>query len=247
MIAMFNQELMLRIMSDEDRLIGDGDIRWYRRELILNNPSIFNFYITTDFATGEKQANDFSVISVWTYNNNGDWFWVDGICKRQDMGKNLDDLFRLNAKYKPISVGVEVSGQQQGFITWIQERMVKMNNFFTLASNENSNQPGIRPNTNKLQRFNVVVPWFKAGKMYFPEEMKNSPALIEMMEELKLASVGGFKSKHDDSIDTISMLASMKAWKPSEESTQLTWEDGNIWDQKVDDGWGDSGLNSYLP
>ena len=68
-----------------------------------------------------------------------------------------------------------------------------------------------------------------------------------MMEELKLASVGGFKSKHDDSIDTISMLASMKAWKPSEESTQLTWEDGNIWDQKVDDGWGDSGLNSYLP
>lgn len=247
MIAMFNQELMLRIMSDEDRLIADGDIRWYRRELVLENTTSFNFYITTDFATGEKQANDFSVISVWAYNNNGDWFWVDGIAKRQDMGKNLDELFRLNSKYKPISVGVEVSGQQQGFISWIQERMIKMNNFFTLASNENSNQPGIRPNTNKLQRFNVVVPWFKAGKMYFPEELRNNSALIEMMEELKLASVGGFKSKHDDAIDTISMLASMQAWKPSEESTQLSYEDGNIWDHKVDDGWGDSGLNSYLP
>lgn len=247
MISMFNQELMLRIMSDEDRLIADGDIRWYKIDLVMNNPSNFNFYITTDFATGEKQANDFSVISVWAYNNNGDWFWVDGVCKRQDMAKNIDDLFRLNAKYRPISVGVEVSGQQQGFISIIQERMGRTGNWFTLASNENSNQPGIRPNTNKLQRFNVVVPWFKAGKMYFPIEHKHEAPLMEMMDELKLASVGGFKSKHDDAVDTISMLASMKPFKPSEESTQLSWEDGNIWDQKIDDGWGDSGLNSYLP
>ena len=81
-VETFNQELMLRIMSEEDRLIKDEDIRWYRLETILQNKSKFNYFITTDFATSEKQAADFSVISVWAYNSNGDWFWVDGLCKR---------------------------------------------------------------------------------------------------------------------------------------------------------------------
>ena len=45
-IAMFNQELMLKIMSDEDRLIADGDIRYYSRAALLKNKSNYNFYIT---------------------------------------------------------------------------------------------------------------------------------------------------------------------------------------------------------
>ena len=34
-IASFNQELMLRIMSDEDRLVLDSDINWYKRNDVL--------------------------------------------------------------------------------------------------------------------------------------------------------------------------------------------------------------------
>ena len=34
----------------------------------------------------------------------------------------------------------------------------------------NENKPGIRPNTNKMVRFNIVVPWFKQSRMYFPRE-----------------------------------------------------------------------------
>lgn len=245
-IATFNQELMLKIMSDEDRLITDGDIRWYRRDLVMENSSMFNFYITTDFATSEKQAADFSVISVWAYNNNGDWFWVDGICKRQHMGANLDALFKFSAEYHPMAVGIEVSGQQGGYIPFIQERMIRENNYFNLASKDNSDQPGIRPNTNKLQRFNVVVPLFKAGKMYFPQEMRNHPAVLELMDELKLASLAGFKSKHDDAIDTVSMLANLKVFKPSEQTMLTSDGSGNIWDIQQSDGWSNSSLNSYL-
>ena len=62
----------------------------------------------------------------------------------------------------------------------------------------------------------MVVPWFKQGKFYFPEEYRSKPALVELMEELSLASVSGFKSKHDDGIDTISMLSLLKVWLPSE-------------------------------
>src|SRR5690606_16375581 len=47
----FNQEMMLRIMSAEERLIQDCDISWYKRSSVLNNKELFNFYITTDLAT----------------------------------------------------------------------------------------------------------------------------------------------------------------------------------------------------
>lgn len=226
----FNQELMLRIMSDEDRLIMDSDISWYRRERVLSNRQLFNFYITTDFATSEKTSADYSVISVWAYNNNGDWLWVDGICKRQLMDKNVDDLFRLAQKWRPQSVGIEVTGQQGGFVSWIQDQMLQRNIYFPLASENNSQKPGIRPNTNKMVRFNTVVPLFKANKIFFPEEMKSSPEITEALEELTLASPGGFKSKHDDFIDTVSMLSSLQPWKPTQEAQLSSSSDTDIWD-----------------
>lgn len=222
----FNQELMLQIMSEEDRLIQDGDIGWYRLDSVVKHKPRFNFYITTDFATSEKQKADFSVISVWAYNNNGDWYWVDGVCRRQLMDQNINDLFRFVQMYNPQGVGIEVSGQQGGFIQWIQEQMLSRNIYFHLTSENNDNRPGIKPVTNKLQRFNVVVPWFKMRKMYFPLEKKKSPELMEAMDELSLVSKSGFRSKHDDFCDTISMLALMNPWKPSVETNMHQNESG---------------------
>ena len=231
----FNQELMLRIMSEEDRMILDSDIGWYKLDAVLRNKQRFNFYITTDFATSVKQSADFSVISVWAYNNVGDWLWVDGICKRQLMDKNVNDLFRLAQMYRPQQVGIEVTGQQGGFIQWIQGEMLERNIYFPLASEGNDMKPGIRPNTNKMVRFNTVVPLFKARKVFFPLERKNEPPMQEAITELSLASMGGFKSKHDDFIDTISMLSSLTPWKPTEEATLYKGEEGGMWELDVED------------
>ena len=227
-IHTFNQELMLRIMSDEDRLVLDSDINWYKRHDVLKHLHLYNTYITTDFATTEDESGDYAFISVWAISSGGHKFWVDGICKRQGMDKNIDDLFVLAQKYKPLSVGIEVTGQQEGFIPWIKSEMVKRRIFFNLASSGNSNRPGIRPNTNKLQRFIVTVPWFKAGEMFFPEELKNEKVMIEMMEEIRLASGNGLKSKHDDGIDTISMLAAMSVFLPDAENPVQYQEDTGL-------------------
>lgn len=241
----FNQELMLRIMSEEDRLVLDAEIKWYKRSELLKNKAKFNFYITTDFATSTKQSADFSVLSVWALNHAGDWFWVDGKVRRQDMGQNMQDLFRYVQMYRPQSVGVEVTGQQSGFVPWIQEQMIARNTFFTLASDNNSNQPGLRPSTNKLQRFNVALPLFKLGKMYFPEELRTSVEMVEATTELSLASQSGFKSKHDDFIDTISQLPLLNAWRPSEETTMVYTEDGNVWELEQEEP-AFSRMNSYI-
>lgn len=225
----FMQELMLRINTGESKLIDADDIVWYERATVLANKSKYNFYITTDFATSEKKSSDYSVISVWAYNNNGDWLWVDGTCKRQNMNENITELFRYVSMYKPQSVGVEVTGQQGGFIDWIQQQMIDKNIFFTLAQEDGKSKPGFRPSTGKLERFNTVVPLFKNKKIWFPKGMDKHPAISEMKEELLNVGRGGFKSKHDDFADTVSMLSLMKPWKPSEE-VQYKHDDG-IWEE----------------
>jgi phage terminase large subunit-like protein len=248
-VETFNQELMLRIMSEEDRMIQDGDIGWYKIDAVLRNKSRFNFYITTDFATSIKDKADYSVISVWAYNNVGDWLWVDGVLKRQLMDKNVDDLFRLAQMYKPQSVGIEVTGQQGGFIQWIQGEMLERNIYFPLASEGNDSRPGIRPNTNKMVRFNTVVPLFKARKIFFPIEKKSDPIIVEAINELSLVAVSGFRSKNDDFLDTVSMLGSLRTWKPSEEaplvpSTEKSAAPG-MWDLDVEEETTDR-LSSYI-
>jgi predicted phage terminase large subunit-like protein len=243
-IDTFNQELMLRIMSDEDRLIKDDEINWYSRDLLLQKKDSFNYYITTDFATSDKNSADYSVISVWAYNSKGFWFWVDGVCKKQTMDININDLFRLAQKWKPQQVGIEISGQQGGFIPWIQDQMIIRQNFFNLAKDKDSSKPGIRPSTNKLQRFNIVVPWFKAGQMFFPREMQENPIMLEAMNELQLVALGGMKAKYDDFLDTISMLANMTPWRPSDGIPMVKDADTNIWEMETEEAM--TAISSYI-
>ena len=243
-VSDFMQEYMLRITAEEDRLILDSDIRWYERHALLANRDRFNFYITTDFATTAKQSADYSVISVWAYNANGDWFWVDGICKKQTIDKTFDDLFRLAQAYNPQSVGVEVSGQQGGFVSLLQKEMLDRNIWFNFAQNKNG-EPGLRPITDKLSRFNKVVPWFKAGKMYFPSEMRSERIMGEVIDELTLATGQGFKSKNDDFIDTISQLAELKTFKPTGAVPMKQPDISGPWFMELPDT-GDGTLDSYI-
>lgn len=242
-VAAFMQELMLRINSEDERLIKESDIRWYRQESLLQNKSNFNFYITTDFATSDKQSADNSAIFVWALNNNSDWFLVDISLARRTMDVSIDELFRLVAIYRPMNVGVEVTGQQGGFIPWLQSEMMRRNVFFTFATHSNGKAPGIRPLTNKLQRFNLVVPWFKQGKIYLPNEKRNTKEMQEILDELRMATPAGFKSKHDDCIDNFSMLPLLGAWEPS------ATMDVTVKDQHYDFDDGEvyqPGISSYI-
>lgn len=226
-LSAFYQELMLRISTAEERLVQDNEIRWYSRTSLLNKKNAFNFYITTDFATSARQTADDSVIFVWAYNANGDWFFVDGIAKRQTMDKTNDDLFRFVSEHHPQQVGVEITGQQGAFIKWLQQEMMNRNIWFSFASSEKSGEPGIRPITDKLSRFNLVVPWFKAGKIYFPEEIKKSVLMGKILGQISLVTDSGIKGK-DDCIDGISMLGFLKPWKPSD-AVPMTNSSSGIW------------------
>jgi predicted phage terminase large subunit-like protein len=234
----FRQELMLRITSDESRLVQDSEILWKPRNIVLSNKSDYNFYITTDFATSSKQTADYSVISVWAYNNKAEWHWIDGVVERQTMDKSINDLFGFIDQYDPQGVGVEISGQQQGFIQWLMNEMNYRNKFFNLTNQKG--KPGIRPTTDKLSRFNMVVPLFKSGKVFFPSELKKSKIMTIFIEQIALATKDGIKGK-DDCIDTVSMLQYMDPWIPSE-AEKNTNNDSPVVSDHI---WGSNLLTSH--
>lgn len=245
-ISDFNGEMMNRVTSEEDKLIPESCLNWYSRSALIQNKGNYNFYLTTDFATSAKKSADYSALAVWAYNNKGFWFLVDGVCKRQDMTANLDDLFRLAQKWDVRSVGVEVTGQQGGFIQWIQKEMMQRNIWFNLASENNKNAAGIRPVTDKLNRFYTVEPWFKQGLMFLPEEMKGDAGYLdELLTELSMVTPRGMLSKHDDCLDTVSMLSVMNAWKPSQETNLVKEEGSYLWEDAYDDG-DEGGYGSYV-
>src|SRR5690606_26794208 len=103
-------------------------------------------------------------------------------------------------------------------------------------------QAGIQPEMDKLARFNLVVPLFKAGKIYLPEEMRTSQIIGELVQEIQLATGSGLKSKHDDFIDTVSMLMYLQPWKPSEDTPPVQ-NHGGVWELEEDDERGQSALS----
>lgn len=204
-IASFSQELMLRLTSNEERLIQDTEVKTYSyKEWMKTNPA-YTTYITTDFATTEGKKNDFSVGSEWAVDHEGNFRWIGGYCRRQLMDKTVDDLFEMAENRTPMGMALEVAGQQGGFIPWIIREMSSRGVYFNLLSHGNGGKPGIKVVSSKLQRFHEVVPLLKAGKIMLPHDIKH-PWLDEFWTEIRLATKGGLKSKHDDVLDTVSQL-----------------------------------------
>lgn len=90
--------------------------------------------------------------------------------------------------------------------------MTYRNKYFNLTHQKG--KPGIRPVTDKLSRFNLVVPLFKAGKVKFAEEMRKSRVLGIFIEQISMVTKDGIKGK-DDCVDTVSMLQYMNPWSAS--------------------------------
>ena len=238
----FYQEFMLEITDLTTLLVEEEDIQWFDPSIIKKNKNNYNFYIATDFATSTKKSADYSTMGVFAISSNNDWLLVDGQCVRQTMQENIDDLFRYVKKWDPLSVGIESSGQQGGFISIMQEMMMKRNTWFSFAKKPGSKDVGIRPVKDKVHRFVTgVQPKFKQNKIWLPKpELAAlvSPRLPALVEELthelsRFTLAGGVKTlAHDDAIDLLNQLSEMDIYTPSSQSdltTSEVTEDGLIW------------------
>ena len=224
----FMQEQMLRVASEEDRMIKDHMMNWFSRSEVIKNGHLYNWYITTDFTTTGSKSSDFSAMAVWAINNNGDFMLIDLVVKRLELGEQYSTLMDLVAKYKKmrgyIEVGIETSGQQKAHIYALKLLMSKHNEYFTVAVQKGKTQEGImrtKEQGNKFEYFMLMVPEFQNGKIWFAEELRDTPDMQELLTELVYLTHRGIGSKADDALDVVSQLSQMNIRIPAYANPQL--------------------------
>ena len=247
-VKSFRQEYMLRIASVEDRMVLDDDIRWFKTHELLEQKQRYNYVITTDFATSTSKKADYTVIGVWAIDINNNRFLVDGVYGRQLMNQTFDNVFSLVQKYNPQQVGIEISGQQGAFISLLRQEMMKRNTYFTLARGKDQKKEGIPATTNKMSRFNLVVPLFKAGHIYLPEDLRHTNLIQAILDQLEAVTIDGIKAKNDDCIDMISQMEQMYITLPDPAQAASNKEEITTRDPFEDDMYTTDGhsYNDYL-
>lgn len=248
----FNQELMLRIASEEDKLIKEDQIQWYSREAMVKHLDGYNIYMTTDFtASNNIKDGDFSGIAIWAVSSNNDWFLLDLVLRRMGIEEQYEPLFRMiqhySSKYgKQVTVGVETDGQQQHVLVALRKLMIERNIFFTFARQigEKYGKEGINRKTAKgakHEQFMRFHPLMQNHKVFLPEEMKESPDMKELLDELDYITWTAITSKHDDGLDLMSMIPNIDVILPSasESPSDNNYTGGHsgddIWDPTEDD------------
>lgn len=229
----FNQELMLRVANEEDRLVTDDMIEWYDRALLMKTLDGYTLYITTDFTTTSAAKSDYSVLAAWAVNSEDDWFLLDLCVRRQELQQQYDELMRMVRTWsrggRAIEVGIEIDGQQKAHLYSIKERMIKDNLFFAFARQKGApvGREGIVSRSgsmSKIDRFRYVVPRFQNHKIHFPTQLKNNPDMIEGLKQLKGATHAGF-STHDDFPDVVTQMGLIDLKVPTSSVDDINGEE----------------------
>lgn len=151
----------------------------------------FNYYISTDFATTEKQRADYSVFTVSGINSEGRIYILHVIRDRMESPEILSTLFELCKVYDPLAVFVE-SGQIWNTLKpLVTNEMIKTDVWFEIHE-----VPSI---TDKRSRTAAIRQRMKVGIVKFDKEKDWYPDLEE-------ECLGFPRLSHDDQVDTLSML-----------------------------------------
>jgi len=259
------QEHYLRISDQDERMIPDSMLQWYSRKSLGRYLEGYKLYMTTDFTASNTIDNgDYSVIAMWACTNNKDWFMLDLVCRRMTIQQQFTECVNMVQKWsvssgQHITVGVEIDGQQQTNIYSLQELQRKHQVWFSFASQigQGTDKFGIsrrRSGNDKHGNFMQIQHLFFDRKIFFPEELAESPDMLELMDELKYITYTSINSKHDDALDVISMLGLVNVIYPNVDvvthkvidTVDSSW---NVYKSKenfMEDEYEDAGWASYI-
>jgi len=229
-IGEFMQERMLRLSSSSDRLIPDSCIQWYDSKMIADNIHAYNVYITTDYTTTSGEKSDFSGIATWAVSNNEDWFLLNLTLRKRTMEAQYMETLREAAKWtrrgKYVEIGVEVDGNQSAHVYSLERLMAKQGTWYSFAKQKgdpNSTRKGILSRGTgvvKHERFRIASQLFRQKKVWFPNDFKDTPDMIEFLAQVRGATHSSF-TRADDGPDLCSMaFVSMEVVYPTADAEE---------------------------
>jgi predicted phage terminase large subunit-like protein len=145
-------------------------------------------FAVSDLALSLKETADFTVVLVFAKLKSGDILILDVIRERFESTEHLKLFSSVNAKYKPILIGIESVQFQQSLI----QQAVK------------SGLPikSLKPDKDKISRALPIAALLENGKIFF----KRNAGYLEVFEKELLQFP---KSKHDDQVDAFAYIVQL--------------------------------------
>ena len=149
-------------------------------------------FAAMDMAIGERQQNDFNVITVAAENTKGEKMMLDRVRFKDDADGIADEIVKVQEKWQPAVFGFE-DGQIRKAI-WptvlrkMKEKKITINSIF------------LTPIGDKIARARTAQGQMRQGYWLFPFD-------VEWVEDFKEEVLGFPNATHDDDVDAFAWLA----------------------------------------
>jgi len=209
-LSSYLREYCCTIVSDDEALFKDEYLRYYQGELLRDRfgngyllmadgsekPVIV--YMGIDGAVSTNENADYTVIMPVAVDKENNRYILPFTRKRMPPSRVIDEIIRMAEKWKPMTVRIDVGGQQEIYADVIRN----------LENKRGIRMLTYRPREQKSKLYlEGLEPWFYKRKVYLTNGMH------ELKDEL-LAFRTDMRHKHDDMIDAM-FYAFHRALPPS--------------------------------
>lgn len=124
-----------------------------------------NVYILVDPAAAKKKDSSYTVMWVVGVGSDQNYYVLDGIRDRMNLGEKADALFMLHRKWSPLEVRYEKYSMQSD-IQHIKDRMERESYRFRIRE--------VGGSTAKDDRIARLVPLFANGRFFLPKSLRKT-------------------------------------------------------------------------
>jgi predicted phage terminase large subunit-like protein len=164
-----------------------------------------NKFMTIDPALTESKDADYSAIIVLGVDKDNSWYILD-IWREQCLpNKLIDQIFYMDEKWKPTSIGLETVSYQKMLQYAIIDQMKTRNRYLAIKELKHSDM-------SKDERIRGLQPRFEVGNILFPERSAN-PLTEYIEDELQRFP----RAANDDLIDALASMNELAFSKRTKE------------------------------
>jgi predicted phage terminase large subunit-like protein len=166
-----------------------------------------------DLAISEARTADSTAIVVLGMDKEWKLYVLDYIKGQWRPSEVVKNVFDMQAKWHPHSLGMETNGFQKTLKLACEEEMRKRKNYFPIEEIKTG------PERSKENRIKSLEPFYRNGNIFHAAWMKGKDMEIELQTFPK--------GKHDDVIDSMSMCLPMLnpgISGPTQQAKEWTWD-----------------------
>lgn len=178
-------------VDEESALVKKSQIKYWGKGEEYQLPKNLAIFAMCDPAFSQKEGADESSITVAGVDEDNNWWVLETRNGQWTVSQLVDELFSVNAQWKPQGMSIETIGQGQSIMTPIYEEENRRNKYLNLF------EITVRDRVSKEMRVrSVLQPRFERGKVYIRREM------FDLEEQLLRFPRG----RRDDMVDSLTDL-----------------------------------------